>query len=346
MKIIAISDPHFHPFQQFSELIDGVSSRLLDVKRTFDAAVDLGVKEGCQLMLIPGDIFHVRGSVKPSVLNIVLGCFERAMENFPVVVIPGNHDMEDKEGGPTAVDFLRTLPNVYVMGQPSRLTIRDLPICGIPYQHNLAAFENAVKGLDERLRNCNVFMVHQGIDDLADKGVPETGLTVKKLRELLGEDCLILAGHYHRPLAQQNVVQVGAPLQHNFGDEGQERGAWVFELSEEGKLISSKFLPINVAPKFETVTDDYESSMMLRPGRYEGSFLRLKLSSAVEAKKAIELIKPKAATVVIEREYSSVHGVAMKIGSVQEMVGKFFELSGVDVDEAANALKLYTEICK
>jgi len=346
MKILTISDPHFHPFQQFSEVVSGTSSRLLDVKKVFDAAVDLGVKEGCELMLIPGDIFHVRGAIRPSTINVVLDCFERAQENFPVVVIPGNHDMEDKGGRATAIDFLRTLNNVYVMGSSSRIAIRGVSICGIPYQPSLSDFEEVVLGMEEYLHNCNIVMIHQGVDDLADKGVPETGLTVKKLQEYFGKKATIIAGHYHRPVSKKNVYQIGAPLQHNFGDEGQKRGAWIFELDSENNFKLAEFFPINITPRFETVGADYESVLASNPKKFDGAFLRVKAASSDEGKKAVELIKPKASSIVIEREYSSVHGVVMKVGSVQSMVKKYFEFISLPEDKAKNALNLYEEICK
>jgi DNA repair exonuclease SbcCD nuclease subunit len=65
----------------------------------------------------------------------------------------------------------------------------------------------------------------------------------------------VILGHYHKPQLIQgvnNALYTGSPLQHNFNDEGEERGYWVVDTS---KRFDMKLVPLD-SPKFITLTSD------------------------------------------------------------------------------------------
>ena len=99
MKPYALfADVHFHKWNTFSTINeDGLNSRfaglLTEVRR---GAAEVS-KRGGNLLIFAGDLFHVRGSVSPSVLNPVMDMFKAlTYEGFEIVILAGNHDLEGK----------------------------------------------------------------------------------------------------------------------------------------------------------------------------------------------------------------------------------------------------------
>jgi len=92
-----ISDTHNHNWSVFSSTLPtGVNSRLQHIlDETWRAAVT--VKErGGDTIIHTGDIFHVRGSVAPSVLNPTVELYGRIYNDLGlnIYLLAGNHDLE------------------------------------------------------------------------------------------------------------------------------------------------------------------------------------------------------------------------------------------------------------
>ena len=103
MTFVAISDTHLHNWSQFAIPTEsGINSRLLQILKAIEeaaCAADYHAPAG----VVPtvyhgGDLFHVRGSLTPSVLNAVLDFFKTIHRDYGVRfrMIAGNHDLETK----------------------------------------------------------------------------------------------------------------------------------------------------------------------------------------------------------------------------------------------------------
>jgi metallophosphoesterase superfamily enzyme len=93
-----IADLHLHRWTAFATVDeDGVNSRLKILLDEIERAADAVVAAGGDTLIIAGDVFHVRGSVAPSVLNPVRDCLHDIADRLTsVYIIPGNHDLEFK----------------------------------------------------------------------------------------------------------------------------------------------------------------------------------------------------------------------------------------------------------
>lgn len=107
MTFVAISDTHLHNWSQFAIPTEsGINSRLLQILKAIEeaaCAADYHAPAG----VVPtvyhgGDLFHVRGSLTPSVLNAVLDFFKTIHRDYGVRfrMIAGNHDLETKDSCP------------------------------------------------------------------------------------------------------------------------------------------------------------------------------------------------------------------------------------------------------
>lgn len=343
--VLVISDIQFHTYKAHSTLIDGVNSRLLDQIKAWRQAVDAGIKEGCGLLLVPGDVFEIRGHIKPSVFNRVTSLLIETMSRgLDVGVIAGNHDMEHFEAGESAVDswsYLRTesgsgKKECTVFKRPGLRNLSGYKVLGIPYVHDTDAFKETFKLLSEKTRP-EITLIHQGIDNFnTDGAFPPTGLTAEWLEE--HNRGIILCGHYHRPGLSKGgrVVNVGALVQHRFSDEGSKRGCWI--VSE----TSAKFIKIE-SPVFVTINERTRIN-----SNCKGAFVRIKATSAEKAEEQKKKAKEAGALSVIveiEREFKSAHEKTLHIASPREMLSEYLEMVERYKERKSSIMNLFDSIC-
>lgn len=341
--VLVISDIQFHAYKAHSRLINGVNSRLLDQMDAWRQAVSLGRERGCRLLLVPGDVFEVRGSIKPSIFNRVTTLIvETLKQGFDIAVIPGNHDMEHLEAGESAVDSWDHLSvgsearACKVFKAPGAADFGGYRVLGIPYMHDVEAFKETFKRISAS-ESPDITMIHQGLDNFnTHDASPRTGLTAEWLED--NNTGIIVCGHYHWPGISTGgrVVNVGALVQHRFSDEGSERGCWVLESD------GFKFFGIE-SPRFITVT------RARRIGREcRGSIVRIRASSVREAerlRKKVEEAGALSVTVEIEKEFTSAHEKTVAITSPRAMLGEYLDIMEKYKHRKEDILKLFDRIC-
>lgn len=264
MRIVAFSDLHIHPHRfGATSCTNGRSSRLqhcLDVLTETDGAC---VSLGAKARLFCGDLFHVRGQLKPSILNPVLDHFrfERG-PGYIDLMLPGNHDMEMRTDGEHALEALKPLPRMQVLDnfgydvfELDKYTGADVGIGWVGYSPNVEELKQrvervaAAKRVDQRQPWATVFMLHHGVDG-AMPDIPNMGFSPAHLPT--DDFDVVLCGDYHnhKQLAE-NAWMIGAPLQHTFGDAGQTRGFMVLDI-EKGQKTQARLVEIPHVPKFVT----------------------------------------------------------------------------------------------
>lgn len=310
-KIAVLSDPHFHNYKQHSHLVGGVNSRLLDVVGAVEEAFRIASDLGCKYMVIPGDLFHVRGMIKTGVLSHVLDLFDVQTNwyDMKVLMIPGNHDMEDFNGGPHALEPLNLIQNCSV-GIGDGGVFADRFIVAIPYRPTTEKFNQEYDRLNAH--KADIVMIHQGIDDARPSlNMPETGISASQF------DRIVIAGHYHMPKLMGQVLSVGAPIQHNFGDEGQDRGFWILDGDkfEFHKLTYPEFLTIPI----DKLTSVDISKKIVR--------VKTDDERRIEDVKAV-LKEAYSWSVEVEKQYVSRHQETIKISSPIEMLSQYLKITG------------------
>ena len=338
-KILLLSDPQFHNYKANSTLIGGVNSRLLDIENAWETAVKQGIEAGCELCLICGDVFEVRGSIRPSVFNRVFGLMQWMASKMRVVMIAGNHDMEHYRGGDTAIDAFGAIHGVTVLKPPYEFeSVKGYRVFGIPYIHKIDEFKVIYEEICSENPDASIIMIHQGIDDFDLTGhIPETGVTVDYLKEHKPKDAWVFSGHYHTPKQDGKIVMIGAPVQHMFSDEGMERGYMIFD----GTKIQYK--PLS-APQFVTITKKKDLHAA------GGNFVRVQAKRLADANKLAEAAKEAGALSVtcrVEKIFATAHEKTIKVSSdVRKMLTDYIEIMDEKYDGKGPAiLKKFEEIC-
>lgn len=351
-KTLILADIHAHNYKENSTLLaNGLNSRLAEIVCLLDQTLEIAEAQGVERILICGDTFHTRGNVRPSVQNEIKTWLESCVASeIDVFIIPGNHDLENYKHGATAVDIFDGIGTGWasVRVAPAGVPIYwpEDKIIGIPYIHDIQEFKDAIQAAVIDYPDAEVIMMHQGIDDFAGHGYGETTITAKFLEEAVGHR-FVFSGHYHTPGNYKHLYfSVGAPCEHNFGDEADKRG---FLLLNTDYTVHEHYETL-IYPKFVTVSDTYmeEEGDSIIEMDVEGNFIRLNTSNIKTAERDKErLMDFGAANVVVNvtREFAKAHVETISMGKPEEMVTKYIDITGGEYgDKKADILALFKKI--
>lgn len=334
------SDFHFHNWKAHATLDkDGNNSRLMVAVDCLNQMVDKAVDVGAGAICLTGDTFHVRGAIRPSVLNKVHQAFQRAVwEGISLVVLAGNHDMELMRGGATAIDTLSSVESdtasVITVGTPQVLMVENVNTVAIPYIHDVAEFKRTFIALVEDAKP-DMILLHQGIDE-ALESVPRPGVTADWLNEN-GMGARIFSGHYHAPYSKGNVVQVGAPYHQNFGDTPYKMGCWA--MLESGAVSFSELH----YPAFVTIDEKFKAFEEVR-----GCIVRVKAKSSSKAKLAIDRCRDAGAldvVAVIEKEFKIAHSKAIELSTPTKMFEEYLTVEPKYAAMSGKLSELFKKVC-
>ena len=131
MKILHTADWHLSAQGSRIDPESGLNARLMDFYRCAKYSVEEGLRQGAELVVIPGDAFN---SAKPSPTELYL--FREAVrpaleKGIPVILLLGNHDMPRNQAEKNAIDPLRGIEGLTVVDHPGmfdawRGTIGDI----------------------------------------------------------------------------------------------------------------------------------------------------------------------------------------------------------------------------
>lgn len=282
MSVFGImSDTHNHNWHSFSQTTpDGINSRLeiiLDETKRLAQEVK---RRGGSTIYHCGDLFHVRGSVAPSVLNPTLQVYQEIInEGIDIRILAGNHDLESKtskdiSSAISAMGYIydETNPSYCTVTNDSRLFYDD-KVAMIAWYENIAELLNKIEQVKQSLIEEKekphqwTLMCHAPIDGVI-YGLPEHGLTAQQLADFGFKN--VFCGHYHNHKdLGQGVYSVGALTQNSWSDIGSKAG---FVIVDEGNVIWYE----SQAPKFVEITPDFDKKHL--KDFVEGNYVRARVS--------------------------------------------------------------------
>ena len=237
-KILFHSDIHFNLYREFSEGETGRLDRIIEVEKTIITyALDYGIKD----LVFLGDWFHNRSQLNVLVLQKTLELMYQNLSNdLRFYFLVGNHDQYDSSGQVHSLYPFKMLGKVADL--PCYIKIRDKLIGFIPYQVNrdqlLQDIESLLRG-----QKVDLLCLHQGVQEAKlPNGMAAGDESFLSLSEL-PDDLPIISGHIHKPQVLDNLLYIGAPLQHSFGDAGDRRGWYVLDDDGEFEFIENNFSP-------------------------------------------------------------------------------------------------------
>lgn len=267
----SMADLHFHNWSAFSSIDEtGRNTRLSGLLSEFIRCCTEVKKAGGDTIYIAGDVFHVRGSIAPSVLNPVLDVFKAAIElGINIVVIPGNHDLEGKHSNRlgAAVTALENVgvTVVHKTGECDNVLL-------VPWCENVEDLWEELRSIEPGQRERLDALIHAPIDGVLP-GL--SGALDPKELEKLGYK-RIFAGHYHNHVQfpGNKVFSIGALAHHSWSDVGTKAG-FLIVYPDQVRWMKSHL------PEFIDITGEVSAEEL--PLIVEGNFVRIKTEAATMA---------------------------------------------------------------
>lgn len=269
----------------------GLSTRLLDFFNTFDFIVETAFKENVDAVIFAGDAYKTRDP-NPTQQRGFGERIAKLAKKIPVVLVVGNHDTPNAEGKANTLDIYSALEidNVWVSRHPEILQIPtksgNLQVVTLPWLH-----KNDYKTVAEKLKllydkitpdSPAVLLSHAeivGAQFGSEKGLA-IGNDITLPLPLLQDKRLnyVALGHIHKHQVLSNppagspreaggplIVYSGSPQRIDFGEEKEEKGICLVELSVVSRQTSDKyqtsyqFISTN-ARQFLTITVNLKSA--------------------------------------------------------------------------------------
>lgn len=340
-----ISDIHCHNHKTHAKIENGVNSRLEQGLNSIRQAVNFAIANKSKALLICGDLFHVKGVLKPSVFKRVQDEISNASKYLDVVIISGNHDFESylkyeensHQEGSSMIDILSDTK--FKISKPQIFDLHGQKFGAIPFLTDIKDFKKEL--VQMAAKGINYIMIHQGIDGLyKNSAIPSTGLSVEFLEEVTEKYNItrIFSGHYHAPAISKTgkVVMVGSPYHQNFSDIGIDMGLW--NETESGcnfhKLNYVEFIDVDLTKPRATLPD------------LKNKIARILVKSESKIDK-LNLDSAESVSVQIQREFTTTHEKAIEPSeSTLDMFTKFVNNDNkIDEEMKREIMKFYEQTC-
>lgn len=277
-----ISDTHHHAWSAFATVLaTGVNSRLQQTLDETKRCAEEVRKAGGNYIVHAGDLFHVRGSIAPSVLNPTLDCYREIIQSgINIVILAGNHDLEGKEAErvSSAITALEGVGCKIINSWQAGLSATD-HVAMIPWNPSIEGLKATIEAIDPADRPDCDLILHAPIDGVIP-GLPDHGLTAEYLATLGFRR--VLSGHYHHHKEfEGGVYSIGSLTPQTWSDVGKKSG---FLIVHEDKVRWMK----SHAPEFVEIdgTTDPADIPMIVDGNYVKATIRTANVADVESLRA------------------------------------------------------------
>jgi DNA repair exonuclease SbcCD nuclease subunit len=288
LRLLIFSDLHGHNFRPYSEVLsNGRNSRFQDILNVLENIYQVCKNQKVDGVLFGGDLFHARSVLNVSTFNDTYEAIAKikTVVKFFVMVV-GNHDQSNKLGTIHSTKTFNAI--VDVIDRPmwimESVGEENIYILGVPFSDNKEGIIQSIqeatneKNCPDLETNSSVLLGHFGVSGaepganfvLRASDLP----TIPDLEPDLFSQ--IFLGHYH--MYQElipNVRYVGAPLQHNWGDCGQQRSVTLWDTSPSGEYTAPTQIDM-AAPEFVKVNyNEKTGSLCCDEGSIAGNFIRV-----------------------------------------------------------------------
>ena len=269
------------------------------------------IKVGINDIIIPGDIFHNRNEISVNTVAVATEFFE-ILKDFRLFISVGNHDSYYKDRSDiNSISILKGWKNIIIVDkEPIVIEAGDKTISLIPWGTDIVDIPNT----DICFGHFEINSFYMNSFKTCDHGLES--------KSLLNAAPLVISGHFHkkdhRKYKDGEIVYVGSPYQHNFGDCGDSRGIYILNI----KTNEFEYIENIVSPKHIKV---YLSK--LKNGEQNSNFLK-------------ENIKGNLISFIVDEEIAN-EKITLLSSKINSLSPRFFR---IDYKSFDNKLEISTDI--
>ena len=254
-KVIAIAfaDLHTHRFKNFDNQGSG---RLYWHLRVLQDIAEEAERYGVSI-LFAGDLLHNPKEVENVTMSKLLKTFQFQIQRRAIDFygISGNHDMSEKNSlkhvSPSHLDSFSIFDKFHKMDIAVKQG-NGFCVAGIPYFNNDQDVVEVSKSLWKKAKQgsgLKILMIHGDFPGAKTNQGFKVNETEYIKYDTFKRWDLVICGHIHKKQKlTNNVYMLGAPLQLDAGDEGNECGYW--RIYDNGHM---EFVELEGIPQFITL---------------------------------------------------------------------------------------------
>jgi exonuclease SbcD len=191
IKVMHFADSHFG-IETYGKVEPetGMNTRLIDFRRSLDAAIEKALAAGVHLAVFAGDAYKARDPSQTHQREFASCVRKLTDKGVPVVMVTGNHDLPNTRARANAIEIYKTLgiTNVHILTRPEIVKIDTsagpVQVAGMPYLLRSNVLQR------EETKN-------KGIQDITDLMVQKYGDFIEMLAHDLDPAIpSILLGHF------------------------------------------------------------------------------------------------------------------------------------------------------
>ena len=187
-------------------------------------------------LLISGDLNDTKAVMRSEWVKALLDLFDE-FKDVTIIVLTGNHDLDNKNSSSNSLEFLRNNSNVILIAKARAIKINDVEWYAIPYQPTTDQFRAELN--EARRLGIKKLIAHQGVlgAHMGDYIVDESSISPEEFADFE----IVLLGHYHKYQSHDNYMYGGSPFTVNHGESGQRKFIHTVSLLESGKINVDHF---------------------------------------------------------------------------------------------------------
>lgn len=304
----------------------GLSTRVVDELNALDKVINYAVDNCADLVLFCGDAYKNREPSPTHQREFARRMRRLSEADIPTVIVLGNHDLPGSSGKANSVEIFDTLniENIHIAGKPGVINIctkhGEIQVAVFPWLRRNALlareeFKNlSVSQINEQLQeamSAKLIELACSIDPsmpavLAAHLAVANARTGTETSMMIGNDPVVTLstlanpvydyvalGHVHRGQVlceTPPVVYSGSLERLDFGDEGQDKGFYTVEISQNGtercmayqfhRIEARRFVTMEIKVQEEDLdpTGAILRELNEHAGEMAGAVIRLKLS--------------------------------------------------------------------
>lgn len=206
-----------------------------------------------------GDIVDNRNEVSVTTLHVLYKFF-KILEDFNIIIIPGNHDCYyTKRSDVHSLGTLNDWPNIEVIDKPLAVNIFNKSMIFCPWNTPLV-----------NVNCCDILFGHFEINTFKMNAGRVCDIGVDS-QDILAKAPLTLSGHFHRREERvyksgKKIVYVGSPYEQSWGEYGDSKGIYLLDLHDNAlEFIANTKSPKHVKIRLTEliavgkITDNFKS---------------------------------------------------------------------------------------
>jgi DNA repair exonuclease SbcCD nuclease subunit len=279
LRFLATGDLHAHNWKQFARTTPaGLNSRLHHILQVFKILAATAKERRIKKVLLNGDIFESADYIATDVYDAVYMELEALHQaGLEVAITVANHDISSASKA-RLVHTLRPFSRVaQVIEQPLRLWQR---LYVIPWMEP-DALKRAIAEASRRGYGHQCLVLHCAVQG-AKTGPKDYLLRCPvKLKDLFPDkwDLILLSDFHKTQFLANNVLYLGSPIQHTFGETHRPR-IWDVSLSDDGFRLRKIFT--DSLPRFKRASIQKNSELTRGLGeRLAGHYIMVHAGRAV-----------------------------------------------------------------